>query len=929
MFCKATHIGMLVAVLGACVAGCGLVGGGSSTEEVEALFVYEIEPLLQTKCIACHGGEPDEIEGSFDMTTRIGMLRGGASGMAAIIPGSPNESPILEAVKRVDPDLAMPPKVTERLSPEEVEFLRQWIEGGAPWPDDETRAQILEDPRWKGKGKVTIPTEGALAESWTNRTYRLEDLWAYRPIREDSLPEEVHPVDFFIGRKLEDIGLTTAGVASKETLIRRAYFDLTGLPPSYDQVKEFVANDDPMVWQQLVDRLIDDPAYGEQMARRWLDVVRYADSDGFSNDFVRPNAWRYRDYVIRSFNEDKPYNRFVIEQIAGDELDPDDPEMLIASGFLRMGPWEHTGMSVAKETRQFFLDDVVNGIGETFLSTPLMCAKCHDHKFDPIPARDYYQVQAVFATTQFADRHAPFLESENRLWMEEEQTRIQDWIAGTQKERALINAKEEGAAAEWYRQRGRPYLTKKARRSLPDHLQPPRYLGLTFADLGYRKVLNKRLQTLHALNRRFEPYAYAVYNGGDRMVRSGTLLTMPEEPIDSLPKTYLLRAGSVFAPTEEVQPGILQAIPAVFRIDHETETVDLDFGIPPDRGGRRLALAKWLVHPDHPITARSIANRIWQYHFGVGLAEDANNFGVASKKPSHPELLDYLAKYLMDHQWSIKKLHRLIMSSAVYQTDSKPSDLKKAKLLDPENRYLSHFNPRRLHAEELRDGILAITGELNRITGGIPIRPEINEEVALQPRHIMGSIAQAYQPSPRPEQRHRRTVYAERIRSLQNPFLSVFNQPGTDLSCGRRSLSTIAPQVLALFNGASTRSRALALALNLQKMHSSLRDQVESACQEVWLRTPTDREQEMAESYIQDMTKYHKTNETPPIKRQTVVKRRMFEEMTGEPFEYTERLDVFEDFIADAHYSDVEPEVRALADYCLVLFNSNEFVYVY
>ncbi|NND07111.1 MAG: DUF1549 domain-containing protein [Saprospiraceae bacterium] len=925
---KASYVGLTLVVL--TWIGCSLLPGGSSTEELEALFVFEIEPLLETKCVACHGGDPEEIEGDFNLTHLGGLLDGGASGDPAIVPGSVEESPLFAAINRVDPDLAMPPKVSEKLTAEEISFVHDWIEGGSPWPADDRKTQILADPKWRGKGKVTVPVDGALAESWANRTYRLEDLWAYRPIqREFELPEGIHPVDYFIQEKLDEMDLQASEPASKETLIRRLYFDLLGLPPTYAQVQDFVQQEDPVAVSDLIDTLLQKSAYGEQMARRWLDVVRYADSDGFSNDYVRPSAWRYRDYVIRSFNNDKPFNEFVVEQIAGDELDPTDPEMLIATGFLRMGPWEHTGMSVAKETRQFFLDDVVNSVGETFLSIPLMCAKCHDHKFDPIPTKDYYQVQAVFATTQFADREAQFLPDENRVWMDEEQARIQEWIKETKEERARIDRKEENAAAQWFRERGRPYLTKKTRRSLPDDRQPPRYLGLTYADLGYRKVLNKRMQTLQALSRRFQPYAYAVYNGGERILHSGRLFSIPEENDDELPKSYLLQAGSVFSPGEEVSPGVLQAIPAVLKMEQEEPSSELALDIAPRRNGRRLALANWLVNRDHPIAARSIANRVWQYHFGIGLAEDANNFGVSAKKPSHPELLDFLANYLMNNGWSIKKLHRLILTSAAYQRSAVPVDPIQSKLVDPENQFLAHFNSRRLHAEELRDGILQITGELNLMVGGIPIRPEINEEVALQPRHIMGSIAPAYQPSRLPDQRNRRTIYAERIRSLQNPFLSVFNQPGTDISCGRRSLSTIAPQVLALFNGPSMRNRAVALASILTDEHHSLEDKIKGAYARVWLRTATAQEVTQGSEYVEKMMAYHRDNKTPPIVRPTKVKRKMFEEMTGEPFEYIERLDVYEDYVADPSYHDVSVETRALSDLCLVLFNSNEFVYVY
>ncbi len=900
-----------------------------SEEDLTVLFIYEIEPLLDAKCLSCHGRDPDEIEGDYDLSTRKGLLRGGQSGRTAVQPGAPEDSPLVHAIKRLDPDLSMPPKDSEKLTKEEIEAFEAWISGGAPWPTEEQRRAIGNNPRWKGRNKVVVSTTGAITDSWANRTYRLEELWAYRPVSKPDIPEDKHPIDYLIEKKLDETGLTGAAIADRKTLIRRLFLNLTGLPPAPEQVQHFSEIDSNFMIEELVDHLLDSHHYGEQMARMWLDVVRYADSDGFSNDYVRPNAWRYRDYVIRSFNADKPYDQFVQEQIAGDEINPDDPEMLIATGFLRMGPWEHTSMSVAKETRQLFLDDVVNSVGETFLSTPLMCAKCHDHKFDPIPSMDYYSIQAVFATTQFADRPASFLPEENLTLIPEEKARIEEWISNTRKERDQIRNKEEAGARQWFEREGRPYLSKRERRSLPDHLQPPRYYGLTFADLGYRKVLNKRLQVLQLLSQRFEPLAYSVYNGPDRTLMSGRAFRVGTEPFDSVPRTFLLNAGSVFSPGPEVQPGVLQAVASVGIMEEEKSIYDIPDKVPAGRLGRRQAFAQWLVHPRHPITARSIVNRIWQLHFGSGLAEDPNNFGVSAKSPSHPELLDLLSGYLVENDWSIKKLHRLILTSRTFQRASRPSSAVDIANLDPDNHLYSYFSPRRMEAEEIRDAILLISGELNPEMGGIPIRPEINEEVALQPRHIMGSISQAYQPSRTPEERNRRTIYTERIRSLPNPYLSVLNRPGTELSCGRRSLSTIAPQALAMMNSHQMRNRSLALAQMLCQKHDDYSDRITNAIGRVWLREPEPDELTWCSHYLSDMLLYHEQNDFPARDRPTSVTRKMFEEMTGEPFEYKEELDIYINYVPDLEYDQVTPEVRALADLCLILFNSNEFLYVY
>ena len=401
-----------------------------SRADAEQHFLRQVLPVLKEKCFACHGDDPDDVKGEFTMLSRAGILRGGESGEAAIVPGNPDQSLVYQAIQW--DGLEMPPKENDRLTEPQVNAIRQWIAAGAPWPDavpepsaspqspaeEERVTEECAGESNQDQG-IQIATSGGLSSDWTNRRYEAEDVWAYQPLRRVAIPEVVsstdppHPIDAFILRKLHAAGLAPAGPAPNTTLIRRLTFDLTGLPPTPDEVDAFVNDGSPQAYPRLVDRLLASDGYGEQMARHWLDVVRYADTSGFSNDFERPNAWRYRDYVVRSFTQDKPYDRFVTEQIAGDELDPDDPDCLIAVGFLRMGPWEHTAMSVAAVTRQQYLDDVTHNVGVTFLGQGLRCAQCHDHKFDPIPTRDYYRIQAVFAPVQFVDRDIPLQPGEN------------------------------------------------------------------------------------------------------------------------------------------------------------------------------------------------------------------------------------------------------------------------------------------------------------------------------------------------------------------------------------------------------------------------------------------------------------------------------------------------------------------------------------
>ncbi len=415
--------------------------GTSVATKGEKLFALQVKPLFAEKCYACHGDEPERMEGDFDMRTREAMLKGGESfGAEVLMPGKGDESFLYIATTRTEEGYEMPPKEADQLSKEQTRWIRTWINEGAPWPDDE-RVALIQEKYAEG---VTVETSGGLSDDWTNRRYESAHLWAYRPLNVEAVPETEHPVDWFIDRKLKEIELDPAPIAEPRELARRMSFGLTGLPPHPDHARVF-----ERAYRADVDtavhgygrRLMATPHYGEHFGRQWLDVARYADSAGFANDYSRPNAWRYRDYVVRAFNDDKPYGDFVREQLAGDELDADDPENLLATGFLRMGPWEQTGMSVFRVTRQQWLDDVTDSVGQVFLAHSLLCAKCHDHKFDPVPTRDYYSMMAVFSTTQFAERDAPFLERENRTGFHEADQWTQAKIAAYQSQRKKLNVR--------------------------------------------------------------------------------------------------------------------------------------------------------------------------------------------------------------------------------------------------------------------------------------------------------------------------------------------------------------------------------------------------------------------------------------------------------------------------------------------------------
>ncbi|HUR53706.1 MAG TPA: DUF1549 domain-containing protein, partial [Gemmataceae bacterium] len=412
---------LLLTLIAASASVPATARGVDPKADAEAVFALRVLPVLKAKCFACHGGDAAKVKRGFDLTSRAALLKGGDSGKPGVSPGKPADSPLYKAVVRTDADFAaMPPKENDKLTDAETRAVKDWIDGGAPWPSDRRVAEIVTAAKPAG---VVVNTSGGLSPDWTARTYKPEDLWAYQPLRKPAVPKVAgtNPIDTFVNAKLTALGLKAAPPADRRTLVRRVTFDLTGLPPTPDQIDAFVtdADADGAAFAKVVDRLLASPHYGEQMARHWLDVTRYADSSGFANDYERGSAWRYRDYVVRSFNADKPYNRFVREQVAGDEIDPADPEMLVAVGFLRMGAWELTGMEVAKVARQRFLDDVTDAVGQVFLGHMLQCARCHDHKFDPVPTRDYYRLQAAFATTQVAERPDAFLPSENTTGFEE------------------------------------------------------------------------------------------------------------------------------------------------------------------------------------------------------------------------------------------------------------------------------------------------------------------------------------------------------------------------------------------------------------------------------------------------------------------------------------------------------------------------------
>ena len=887
-------------------------------------FTLKVLPVLREKCFGCHGANEADIKGGYDVRTRDAIIRGGESEEPAVVPGSAAESPLFRAVSW--DGLEMPPKENDRLTPEQVGWIRQWIDAGATWPDQQTQQRIVEKEREVEENEfgILVSTSGGLDDQWTFRRYQKEEVWAFRPLRDAF---EFHSVDGFVNARLKQAGIAAAPLASPEQLIRRATFDLTGLPPSQSEIADFLmawGQDQRQAWSDLIDQLLDSPHYGERWAQHWLDVVRYADTAGFSNDYERSNAWRYRDYVIRSLNRDKPYDQFVQEQIAGDELRPGDPEAIVATGFLRMGPWG-TAMIPQDEARQLYRDDVVNGIGQAFLSIPMRCCKCHDHKFDPIPTRDYYRIYAAVSATQPAEMPAEFLPEENQRRFEEEAKTIEELYQFASARVQALQEKQESAARKWYEEHNLAYKSLNDRKDDPDDEKPPRHCGLTEVEQGRLKVREQDEWIWGRRRERFQPLAQSVFNGKD-LWQNGRKLRPPKQSNPNWkPESFVLMGGALTAKGGKVTPGVLSG-PGVAASPGQPHD---PYALTTDVSGRRLGLAQWIANPDNPLTARSLVNRLWQHHFGAGIVRTANNFGAKGAPPTHPELLDWLAREFIAGGWKMKRMHKLIMMSDAYRRSTRHPDLERLGKVDPGNKLLGRFSPRRLSAEEFRDALLAATGELNREMGGLPVMPEINMEVALQPRMIQFSIAPAHQPSRTPDVRNRRTIYAYRVRGQADPFLEVMNQPTPNDSCECRDSAAVSPQAFTLLNSDVMSDRSIALAVDLREDAEALPEQIVMAFQRVLGRMPSKDEHSQMLAYVHKMVSHHQEHQPERVEYPTEVVRSLVEEFSGKPFDYVEILPVFRDYVPDVKPWMVDPRTRAVADMCLLLFNTNEFAYVY
>jgi mono/diheme cytochrome c family protein len=877
--------------------------------EQAMFFETKVRPLLVEQCQKCHG--PDKQKSGLRLDSLTAALSGGDSG-PAVVPGKPAESLLVTAIRHDDEVLKMPP--SKKLAADQVADLTRWVEMGAPWPGG-------------GAVAVTSTRKGAFQITDKDRAH-----WAFQRVSRPASPtvrnqEWVrNPIDAFLLAGLEASGLEPNPPAAKHELARRVYYDLTGLPPSPDEMAAFLADDSSTAYETMVDRLLASPRYGEKWGRHWLDLVRFAETNSYERDNPKPSTWRYRDYVIRSFNQDKPYSRFVREQLAGDELFTGDPEALTATGFYRLGIWDDEPTD-REQAKYDALDDIVATTGQVFLGLTIDCARCHDHKLDPLPQKDYYRLVAFFQNINHFRNggptdEVPFIEpgkaqvhADRQLERGRRRSELQEEIAEIENEfRLRITANASSAAARPDLEELRYHYYRDSWDGLPDfaQLKPeesgelprglfdigPRTRNEAFAflfegelivpqdgrytffldsDDGSRLVVADKFSLLHdgihalgdersvttnlpkgrtpirleyfqntnAMGLKvawsgpgFSRRSLSATEGAKqpdlaRLIRAdgarvlgaeryerlrqlrrklqeltgqkavGDTILCVTEAGPSAPDTFVLMRGNAHVPGDKVEPGFFEVLgapgPTIPPSSPDSKTT-----------GRRRVLADWIASPDNPLSARVMVNRLWQHHFGRGIVRSPNNFGTQGDKPTHPELLDWLASELVDQGWRLKPLHKAIVTSNAYRMSSRPRADGLAK--DPLNDRFWRHDMRRLSGEEIRDSILAVSGTLNLEMYGPGVYPEIPAEV-LAGQSMPGKGWGASSP----REQSRRSIYIHVKRSLLLPILEGFDLAETDRSTPVRFSTTQPTQALGMLNGKFVNQQAKLFADRLRR----------------------------------------------------------------------------------------------------------------
>jgi hypothetical protein len=757
-------------------------------------FERQIQPIFQRSCIKCHGAEKQK--GGLRLDRSKEAFGAIDSGKQAIIASKPEQSELIRRVTSGDLDERMPPK-GEPLPADEIQLLRSWIAQGANWPES------------KLAGPTTRPEMIVTADDRQH--------WSYLPLHRVDAPTLKDAqwcrsdIDRFILASLEAKNLHPNPIADRRTLIRRLYFDMLGLPPTPDEVDKFLSDPSPDAYQKLVDRVLASPHYGERWGRHWLDVARYADSDGLETDADRPNAYQYRDFVIQALNDDLSYQTFVRWQLAGDEYEPENPLAVSATGFLTAAPSQVLTVPMVEEQMRLRfneLDDMAATTAQAFLGLTLGCARCHDHKFDAMPTRDYYRLQAAFMTTK-RDEVLLGTRAEVKKYREAE-ARWNGELKAAQKK-----------LDEWLKvqKKGREKIKDEELRKALDEQQRQEWDELKNAVEAVRKKAPSR-----------PPAALAIVDKKPQ----------PEQ-------TYLLDRGNFDVKKEPVTLGFLTVLTsgkapeeywseARRKCDGSASTA------------QRRALAEWITDTEHgagALLARVMVNRVWQHHFGEGLVRTVSDFGVRGEKPTHPELFEYLSHNFVANGWGLKPLHRAILTSSVYmQADVYQPH---AAELDPDNRLLARRRPQRIESEILRDTILAVSGTLNLQQFGPAFKPPIAPE-AMQARNTKDPYPKDARDT---SATRRRTVYMFHKRVVQHPFMQAFDGPDASVSCGRRSTTTVAPQALELLNDSFIRDRAADFSKRLIGENTGNNDKcVKAAFRLALSRAATDAEVQSSVAFI-------------------------------------------------------------------------------
>jgi hypothetical protein len=800
--------------------------------EADAFFVDKVKPILEMHCWDCHAEDLDDLGGELAITSHDAVLRGGESGPAVNLRDY-RASLLLKAINH--DVLEMPPG--EKMTKEEIDTLTLWVALGVPWPESEE----LEGP--DGDHRPELITEEA--KRW----------WAFQPPHRPEIPAVSNPewvrneIDAFILQGLDARNMTPAPEASRETLIRRAYYDLIGLPPTMDEVRQFVNDTDPQAYEKLIDRLLESPHYGEKWGRHWLDLVRYAESNSFERDGTKPFVWRYRDYVIQSFNQDKPYDQFLIEQLAGDELPEPTPDTIIATGFYRLGQWDDEPAD-PKQAKFDAYDDILGTVSQTMLGLTVNCARCHDHKIDPVSTKDYYSMLAFFTNIRhYGIRgHESVLDASvvtiDQPGLAEDNQRLADQI------RDLIpgiDAIEERVKKdfipveheEWHNPGRRNDLVKKRIGTVITEEEFETYVKTK----GERRQLQRKLE--------------------DQKLQ---ILAVKEHGPNP-PPTYVMLRGSAHVIGDEVEPGFLEVLsPPQPEISGPTANTS----------GRRLGLARWIASPENPLTARVMANRLWQYHFGRGIVRSSSDFGFQGNQPTHPELLDYLATEFVASGWRMKTIHRKLMLSATYRMSSQFNPEYAAT--DPENDAYWRYDMRRLSAEEIRDSVLLMAGQLNLSKMfGRSVYPDLPAEV-LAGQSIPGDNWEKSSL----EDQNRRSIYIHVKRSLRVPILANYDAPDPDFTCPVRFTTTQPTQALHMINSEFVQTQAAHFATALGDLENdALAELVARALERALQRQPN-------------------------------------------AMEISKGVTLIESWMNDDQLS----RKQAIKNYCLLVLNLNEFVYL-